>query len=246
MWIRRDNAFKPIVSPAFFAKAKKILVELENGRTLSDKELLDKLKSLWRRKGHLSLKIMLAAKSVPNPTLYTRRFGSLTGAYKRIGFKPESRYNFTEHTAKIDGVVCSVAADIIAAIEKRGRGTTFLHELYLLTLSRNFTVSLTVAWHVANGKTEHGRWQLRKIRYTRSDLTLVIRLNTSNVDVQDYFLLPTTNLPPRCQRDRIAISNRIFAEFRHDDLDEVVKALDHKIGAGNIVRRTRTDRVVPN
>jgi len=25
-----------------------------------------------------------------------------------------------------------------------------------------------------------------------------------------------------------------------------VKALDHKIGAGNIVRRTRTDRVVPN
>jgi DNA invertase Pin-like site-specific DNA recombinase len=120
MWIRRDNAFKPIVSPALFAKAKKILVELENGRTLSDKELLDKLKSLWRRKGHLSLKIMLAAKSMPNPTLYTRRFGSLTGAYKRIGFKPESRYNFTEHTAKIDGVVCSVAADIIAAIEKRG------------------------------------------------------------------------------------------------------------------------------
>ena len=113
------------------------------------------LNPFWRRKGHLSLKIMLAAKSVPNPTLYTRRFGSLTGAYKRIGFKPESRYNFTEHIAKIDGVVCSVAADIIAAIEKRGRGTTFLHELYLLTLSRNFTVSLTMAWHVANGKTEH-------------------------------------------------------------------------------------------
>jgi hypothetical protein len=87
---------------------------------------------------------------------------------------------------------------------------------------------------------------LRKIRYTKSDRTLVIRLNTSNVDVRDYFLLPTTNLPPRCQRDRIAISNRMFAEFRHDDLDEVVKALDNKIGAGNIVRRTRTDRVIPN
>jgi recombinase len=196
MWIRRDNAFKPIVSPALFARAKKILVELEDGRTLSDKELLDKLKSLWRRKGHLSLKIMLAAKDVPNPTLYTRRFGSLTGAYKRIGFKPESSYNFTEHTVKIDSVVCSVAVDIIAAIEKRGRSATFLHELYLLTLSKNFTVSLTVAWYVANGKTEHGRWRLRKIRYTKSDLTLVIRLNTSNVDVQDYFCCRPQICPP--------------------------------------------------
>jgi hypothetical protein len=49
----------------------------------------DRLSALWRRKRTLSADIIKAAKSVPHPTVYVRRFGSLTETYKRIGFRPE-------------------------------------------------------------------------------------------------------------------------------------------------------------
>src|SRR6185312_14884282 len=61
MWIRRDHAFKPIIPPALFARAQEVLSELQHGRTRSDEELLERLAALWRKKGHLSMEIMIAA-----------------------------------------------------------------------------------------------------------------------------------------------------------------------------------------
>ena len=58
MWIRRDNAFEAIIPRALFAKAQKVLSDLEYRQTLTDQEILDKLKALWRKEGHLSMKIL--------------------------------------------------------------------------------------------------------------------------------------------------------------------------------------------
>ena len=66
MWIRRDNAFRAIVSPELFAKAQKRLLELERGRKRSDQELLDLLVALWRKKGHLSVEILIRAEVCPS------------------------------------------------------------------------------------------------------------------------------------------------------------------------------------
>jgi hypothetical protein len=129
MWIRRDNAFEAIVRPDLFSKAQKVLSDLENGRELTDQELLDRLTALWRRKGHLTTQIMQAAKNVPDWTVYARRFRSIMNAYRRIGFKPKARYDFVENGAKIDAIICSAADEIVADAQRRGGSATFLHEL---------------------------------------------------------------------------------------------------------------------
>lgn len=238
MWVRRDRAFKPIVSPALFAKAQKVLVELSHGRERSDQEILDRLSALYRRKGKLSMRLMAAAKDVPDWTVYARRFGSLTNAYKRIGYKLKGRYSFKENAAQIDSVICSVVEKMIAWIEKRGKSISFLQELYLLTIGRNFTVVVAVAWAVAdglNGVHRTRRWEVRKIKYRKSDLVLVIRMDATNTRIQDYFLLPTVRLP--IQRDkRIRISNRVFGEFGYDSFDAVMKALHERLGTGGAFR----------
>jgi DNA invertase Pin-like site-specific DNA recombinase len=77
MWIRCDNTFKPIISPKLFAKTQEVLVELERGRIRSDKDVLDDLAALLRKKGHLSLKIMQSARELPHWSVYARRFGSV-------------------------------------------------------------------------------------------------------------------------------------------------------------------------
>jgi hypothetical protein len=159
-------------------------------------------------------------------------------AYKRIGFKPKSRYSFAEIAANIDTTIRGVATDIIAAMEKRRTNVTFLPELYLLTINRGLTVGVAVARSVANG-TGVGpsrRWEVRKLRYRKSDLTLVVRLDSSNTTIKDYFLMPTANLPPN-RDNRMRISNRFFGEFGYDKFDAVLKALTDRLNARTYARR---------
>jgi DNA invertase Pin-like site-specific DNA recombinase len=190
MWIRRDNAFKPIIKPELFAKAQQVLAELDHGRTRSDQELIDRLRALWRREGRLSVQLMMAAKDVPDWTVYAKRFGSLTNAYRRIGYKPKARCCFRENADKTDDVICSVANAIISDLEKRGKSVTFLHEIYLLMISQDLTLAIAIARAVSDG-TNAGRrvrrWELGKVRYKRSDLILVVRMNECNTNIQDYF-----------------------------------------------------------
>lgn len=236
MWVRRDHAFKPIISPTLFSKAQKVLIDFAYGRERSDQEILDRLDALYRRKGRLSMRIVAAAKDVPAWTVYARRFGSLTNAYKRIGYKLRGRYSFTENAAKIDGIICSIVGKATAWIERRGKSVSFLHELYLMTIGRNFTVVVAVAWAVSdgmNGVHRTRRWEVRKIKYRKSDLVLVVRMDPSNARIQDYFLLPTANLPVRRDR-RIRISNRVFGDFGYDSFDAVMKALHERLGTGEL------------
>jgi hypothetical protein len=66
MWVRSDNAFAPIITPALFAKAQKGMADLKNGRTRTDEEMLNLLRGLLRRKGKLTVKTILLAKDVPS------------------------------------------------------------------------------------------------------------------------------------------------------------------------------------
>jgi DNA invertase Pin-like site-specific DNA recombinase len=228
MWIRHDNAFAPIVSPKLFAKAQEVLVELEKGRTRTDKELLNELAALRRKKGHLSTKILQSTSGIPW-SVYAKRFGSITNAYKRIGFQPKARYRFTEISASIDRTIREVADNVISAMEKRRTNVTFLPELYLLTVNRGLTVGMAVARCVANGTGARSpRWEIRKLKFRRSDLTLVIRMDTANKKIMDYYLVPTPNLP-QSRRNATRISDRHFGEFWYNDLNVLLKAMADRL-----------------
>jgi DNA invertase Pin-like site-specific DNA recombinase len=58
---------------------------------LSNDELLDTLRALWRKRQHLSARLIARSKGVPSAPTYARRFGSLPGAYALIGFVPGKR-----------------------------------------------------------------------------------------------------------------------------------------------------------
>jgi DNA invertase Pin-like site-specific DNA recombinase len=55
---------------------------------LSNQEMLDALRGLWRKQGYLSQKLIKKVKSVPSPYEYCKRFGGLLEAYRLIGFIP--------------------------------------------------------------------------------------------------------------------------------------------------------------
>lgn len=223
MWIRRDNSFKPIVSQSLFDQAQTVLSDL--GRKPSDQEILSKLKALWRRKRHLSMRLIEKAKSLPDWTVYARRFGSLTNAYKKIGFEPNPRYGYTETGIKIDAIIRAEAENIMSNLKADG-DASFLPELYLLTIGKRLTLAMAVAWSVSDGTGKRPRrWEVRKLKYSRSDFVLVIRMDAANAQIQDYFLLPAPNLPSTSGRRKLRVSDRIFGQFLYDDFRAITQAL---------------------
>lgn len=60
----------------------------ERFRPLSDDELLAKLRKLLKRKGNLTEMIIDDVRGMPSSSTYRNRFGSLSEAYRRVGFKP--------------------------------------------------------------------------------------------------------------------------------------------------------------
>lgn len=55
---------------------------------ISDEDMLEALRRLWREQGCLSQKLIRQVKTVPSTYEYCRRFGKLSTAFERIGFKP--------------------------------------------------------------------------------------------------------------------------------------------------------------
>ena len=96
----------------------------------------------------------------------------------------------------------------------------------------NLTLAVAVAWSVSDdtvARRRSRRWEVRKLRYSRSEFVLVIRMDAANAQTQDYFLVPTPNLPPSSGRRKIRVSDRVFGQFHHDDLGSVLLALREKI-----------------
>jgi DNA invertase Pin-like site-specific DNA recombinase len=70
---------------------------------LSDEDMLDALRKLWREQGYLSHKLIRKVTSIPSPYEYCKRFGSLSQAYRLIGFT--SRPGRRESASPADTVI---------------------------------------------------------------------------------------------------------------------------------------------
>jgi hypothetical protein len=57
---------------------------------LSDEEMLQALRLVWREHGRLTREVVSSSKTVPSISAYQLRFGSLSQAYRLIGFTPDA------------------------------------------------------------------------------------------------------------------------------------------------------------
>jgi hypothetical protein len=143
----------------------------------SDDELIEKLRSLYQRHGYLSGLIIDEAEGMPSAAAYAHRFGSLIRAYQTVGFTPDRDYQYLEVNQflrrlhpEIVGQTERMIAEVGGAVE-RDPATD------LLTVNREFTVSLVLArcQLLDNGRR---RWKVRFDTSLAPDITVAVRLMT--------------------------------------------------------------------
>ena len=104
-WVRADGVFEPVIAKSLFDAAQSIYRERMkhpiNGRSrhYSDDEMLARLRRVLQRRGHLSSNIIDESRGIQSVGAYEARFGSLTEAYRLIGYTqhPRKRRRIRSH-----------------------------------------------------------------------------------------------------------------------------------------------------
>jgi DNA invertase Pin-like site-specific DNA recombinase len=196
----------------------------------TDDELIEKLRSLYQRHGYLSGLIIDETEGMPSAAAYAHRFGSLIRAYQTVGFTPDRDYQYLEVNQflrrlhpEIVGQTERMIAEVGGAVE-RDPATD------LLTVNREFTVSLVLArcQQLDNGRR---RWKVRFDTSLAPDITVAVRLDDSNQAALDYYLLPRLDFGQ--PRIHLADHNGIEFECYHFD------SLDYLYGMARRIRIRR-------
>lgn len=215
MWIKKEGAFEAIVSPEVFYMAQGIL--RARAHRFSNEELIEKLRRLYQHRGFLSGLIIDEAEDMPSAAAYIHRFGSLIRAYEAVGFTPDRDYQFLEVNKFLRKLYPEIINQTEQAIAQIGGHVERDPATDLLTVNREFSVSLVLARCQTQENGRH-RWKVRFDTSLAPDITVAVRLDQFNQSPLDYYLLPRLDfgLP----RISLAEHNGIeFESYRFESMD---------------------------
>jgi DNA invertase Pin-like site-specific DNA recombinase len=184
-WIRVPNAIKPIVDADMFNAARHLIW---NSARYDRNHMLDCLTAALCSWGYLSAKFIDRAPCMPSLHSYYAQFGSLTNAYRLIGYRNRQRYRHTRVAPTLRQLDRNIALQITAAVEGCGGSISFDDKAQLWTVDSDFTVAVRLVPYV-KWATFAG-WRLSLGRMPPCEAVLVGRLSKENTAVQDYFLFP--------------------------------------------------------
>lgn len=219
IWIRANGAFKAIVDRSIFCRAQTI-IQARSDR-LSDDEMLSRLSELAKHHGSLSGIVIDEAEGCPSSSAYQHRFGSLLRAYTLIGYTPARDYRYVETNRFLRSLYPGLVSDTVAKIEQAGSPVFCDPETDLLTINDEFTVSLVIARCMTTGRGAL-RWKVRLDNSLRPDITIAMRMEQSNRQILDYYLLPRMDFPNG--RVRMSEENGLHLDaYRTDSLDQFLQ-----------------------
>lgn len=215
MWVRAEGVFEPIADIAMFHMAQGII--RERARRFSDEDMLARLNDVLQRHGYLSGLLIDESDNLPSSGAYRHRFGSLIRAYSLIGFSPNRDYRYIEVNRYLRQQHSNIVTEVIEGVEKLGAKVLLDPMTELLHVNEEFTASIVIARHLLTS-TGSSRWKLRFDTGLQPNVTIGVRMDSSNADIFDYYLLPLIDISRSSVR--LAEDNGLALDaYRFDSLD---------------------------
>ena len=216
-WIRVDGAFEKIVDLKMFLAAQEII--LARSRKLSDEEMLEKLRGVLQKHGRLCGILIDEAEDFPSSAAYRHRFGSLVTAYRLIGYEPQIDYSFIETNRKLRLQHPEIVQSVIEQIQGLGAAALYDTDTNLLHVNGEIRVSIVLCRH-QNTPAGSSRWVIRLDEGLKPDITVAVRMDSTNEGIRDYYLLPGIDMCWENDRLRMAEVNGIYLDaYRFETLD---------------------------
>lgn len=217
MWVRAPGVFEAVVEPRAFDAARRIIED--RTKRLTDDEMLACLGHALKERQVLSALVIDEMDDMPSSASYRHRFGSLLRAYRLVGYIPSRDYAYIETNRALRTVFSEVVDATLKSIERGGGAVVCDPETDLLTINGEFSASIVIArcQQTAGGSN---RWKVRFDVGLGPDITVAVRMDASNKNILDYYLLPRIDFQTAMLR--IAEDNGIFLDaYRFDSLESL-------------------------
>jgi DNA invertase Pin-like site-specific DNA recombinase len=214
-WVRAEGVYPSIVEKALFDRARSIIDARSNH--YSDEELLSLLQTILNEEGSLSGLVIDQRSNMPSSSAFRHRFGSLLRAYNLIGYRPDRDYRYIEINRTIRAAYPQVLDDIVRGFESAGGHVTQDQQTHLLSVNGEFTASIVIARALMTTSGSF-RWRIRLDTGLVPDLTVAVRLDSSNSSPLDYYVFPSIDL--NIPLLKLAENNSLSLDaYRFDSLD---------------------------
>jgi len=225
-WIRADGVFEKIVDPKLFLAAQEII--LARSRKLSDEEMLEKLREVLQKNGRLCGILIDETEDFPSSSAYRHRFGSLVTAYRLIGYDPQIDYSFIETNRKLRLQHPEIIKSVIEQIQGLGAFALYDTDTNLLHVNGEIRVSIVLCRHQST-PAGSSRWVIRLDEGLKPDITIAVRMDSTNEGIRDYYLLPALDMCWENDRLRMAEVNGIYLDaYRFETLDHFFGMTERK------------------
>jgi DNA invertase Pin-like site-specific DNA recombinase len=190
-WIRKPGAFEAIISPTRFEQVQRRLKVIRYRFTKS--EMLDFLSAIWCKNGLLDRWIIDNSPVGPGTNTIKRRFGTLTAAYRLIGFtshRLENRASLRTIRDRICDTICG---------EVNRRGGTFRRRTArncMITINDELDVLVAIGRASRSSVARHQNyWRFGYRCQKKPDLLVIARVDHGSSSVRDYYFLPFLFFP---------------------------------------------------
>jgi DNA invertase Pin-like site-specific DNA recombinase len=241
-WIRADSAIEPIVKRSLFDAAQAIIAKRRY--RVTNEQMLAGLQRLLQDRGHVTGPMIDETEYLPCQSLYKLRFGGLTGAYERLGFTWPCDYRYVEANRGLRRMQKQIVTQAIAVIEKAGGLVEQDPATGLLTINDEITAFILMV-RCRKIRRRSLRWLVRLDVDPRPDILVAVRMNETNSEPLDYYLLPPRAMVAPILR--LAQNNGLPLDaYRCETLEpffSLVARHQPKSSAKNMSRRMRSWKI---
>lgn len=192
LWIRVPNAFKGIIKPEVFQKARdrrvRELKSLRGLRSLTNDEVLERLRAFYEKHGSISVQSMRRHRFRPGPMAFVCRFGSLSAAYSLVGYQMGPQHDNWDERRRLIDLRVNVLREIRQTIETKSR-RMFWHR-YATTFRIGHISGALQLLRVAIGLDGDARWRHFARQYPDTQVHVIGRLNDDDRTVRDFYVIP--------------------------------------------------------
>jgi DNA invertase Pin-like site-specific DNA recombinase len=156
----------------------------------ADSELLAVLRGLLNERGRLSERLVNESRDLPSVRPFTRRFGSLSEAFERVGYIGP-RLSATHTRRRLRNLRSQIVKDLVS---------TYPEHIKLLKPNGHFRPRFEVSGAMMSLhlcmclQRNSGRlyWLLKTVPAEQNCIGLIARLNPGNESIMDMFIVPNT------------------------------------------------------
>ncbi|MDR3445404.1 recombinase family protein [Dyella sp.] len=214
-WVRCEGAFQGVISIEFFKRAREII--LARSHRFDDAQMLKMLEELLGRLGTVSGIVIDEQEGMPSSSAYQARFGGLLRAYELIGYRPGRDFRYIEVNRHLRAWRPSVVDKVVATLQRMGGSVSKNPASGLFLINEEWTLCIVLA-RCEQSPSGTRRWTIRFDEELKPDITVAVRMDSTNQDAHDYYVIPrldTALWPRKLHED----NQGLIDSYRFDSLE---------------------------